>query len=149
MTDHGTHLDQMRAQAPLVHNITNYVAMNIMANVLLAVGASPAMVHARQEVAEFAGLAQALTVNIGTADPDWVEAMALQPGSGKTPARGWSIWGQASFAATHLKYWRWPGPPPPDAGQMPPTVSPPHKRPRWRWHGAAGRWLPSLAPRIS
>ena len=77
MTDHGTHLDQMRAQAPLVHNITNYVAMNIMANVLLAVGASPAMVHARQEVAEFAGLAQALTVNIGTADPDWVEAMAL------------------------------------------------------------------------
>ena len=38
MTDHGTHLDQMRAQAPLVHNITNYVAMNIMANVLLAVG---------------------------------------------------------------------------------------------------------------
>ena len=77
MADHGTRLDQMRAQAPLVHNITNYVAMNVMANVLLAVGASPAMVHARAEVAEFAGLAQALTVNIGTADPDWVDSMAL------------------------------------------------------------------------
>lgn len=77
MTEHGTRLNQMRAQAPLVHNITNYVAMNIMANVLLAAGASPAMVHAHAEVAEFAGLAQALTVNIGTADPDWVQAMEM------------------------------------------------------------------------
>lgn len=77
MNDPGTCLDQMRAQTPLVHNITNYVAMNVMANVLLSIGASPAMVHAREEVAEFAGLAQALTVNIGTADPEWVAAMAL------------------------------------------------------------------------
>ena len=77
MTEHGTRLDQMRAQAPLVHNITNYVAMNIMANVLLAAGASPAMVHAHAEVSEFAGLAQALSVNIGTADPDWVKAMEM------------------------------------------------------------------------
>jgi hydroxyethylthiazole kinase len=65
----------MRAARPLVHNITNFVAMNVMANVLLAVGASPAMVHAREEAAEFAALAQALTVNIGTADPDWGAAM--------------------------------------------------------------------------
>ena len=71
----GHHLHQMRATAPLVHNITNFVAMNIMANVLLAAGASPAMVHAREEVAEFAGLSQALTVNIGTLDAPWAEAM--------------------------------------------------------------------------
>lgn len=77
MEDTGTYLATMRAAAPLVHNITNYVAMNIAANVLLAAGASPAMVHAREEVVEFAGLAQALCVNIGTLDPAWAEAMEM------------------------------------------------------------------------
>lgn len=72
----GTYLAHMRAAPPLVHNITNFVAMNFMANVLLAVGAAPAMVHAREEVGEFAALAQALTVNIGTLDTPWAEAMA-------------------------------------------------------------------------
>ena len=48
MTDWGTHLATMRQTAPLVQNITNYVAMNVMANVLLAAGASPAMVHAEE-----------------------------------------------------------------------------------------------------
>ena len=75
MDQPGDMLHQMRATAPLVHNITNFVAMNFMANVLLAVGASPAMVHAREEAAEFAELAQALSVNIGTADPVWGAAM--------------------------------------------------------------------------
>ncbi|RKF16192.1 hydroxyethylthiazole kinase [Roseovarius spongiae] len=75
MNDIGAHLAAMRNTAPLVQNITNYVAMNVMANALLAAGASPAMVHAREEAAEFAGLAQALSVNIGTLDPDWVTAM--------------------------------------------------------------------------
>jgi hydroxyethylthiazole kinase len=75
MDQTGHYLQQMRNTAPLVHNITNYVAMNMMANVLLAVGASPAMVHAREEAGEFAALAHALTVNIGTADPDWGAAM--------------------------------------------------------------------------
>lgn len=75
MTQPGPYLTTLRETAPLVHNITNFVAMNTMANVLLAIGASPAMVHARVEVAEFAALAQALTVNIGTADPEWGAAM--------------------------------------------------------------------------
>jgi len=67
----------LRKRAPLVHNITNYVVMNITANALLAVGASPAMVHAVEEAAEFAGIAQALVINIGTLSPRWVEAMEL------------------------------------------------------------------------
>lgn len=75
MTDPGDHLQRMREAPPLVHCITNYVAMNVMANVLLAAGAAPAMVHAREEVAEFARLAQCLSVNIGTLDPAWAEAM--------------------------------------------------------------------------
>jgi hydroxyethylthiazole kinase len=75
MIEPGPHLARMRATAPLVQNITNFVAMNFMANVLLAVGASPAMVHALEEAEEFAGLAAALTVNIGTPDPAWGRAM--------------------------------------------------------------------------
>lgn len=56
----------MRATPPLVHCITNYVAMSIAANVLLAAGASPAMVHAEEEAGEFVAIAGALTINFGT-----------------------------------------------------------------------------------
>ena len=68
-------LAALRAQVPLVQNITNFVAMDLAANTLLAVGASPAMVHAAQEVEDFLVHAGALTVNIGTLSPDWVVAM--------------------------------------------------------------------------
>lgn len=70
-------LKAVRERAPLVHNITNYVVMNNTANALLAVGASPAMVHAHEEVAEFVAISQALVVNIGTLSPAWVESMQL------------------------------------------------------------------------
>lgn len=60
---------RVRATAPLVQCITNYVAMNIAANVLLAAGASPAMIHAEEEAGAFAAMAGALTVNIGTLSP--------------------------------------------------------------------------------
>ena len=75
MNDWGEHLAKMRQSAPLVHNITNYVSMNIMANVLLAAGASPAMVHAEEEAAEFASIAHALTINIGTLSSPWIRSM--------------------------------------------------------------------------
>lgn len=71
---------RVRQRAPLVHNITNYVAMDVSANVLLAAGASPAMVHAEDEAAAFAEIADAVVVNIGTLSAPWVRAMhaALQ-----------------------------------------------------------------------
>ena len=68
-------LSAVRREAPLVHSITNYVSMDITANALLAVGASPAMVHAVEEVEDFAAIASALVVNIGTLSPPWVESM--------------------------------------------------------------------------
>ena len=58
-----------------MHNITNYVVMNTTANALLALGASPVMAHAEEEVAEMAGLARALVINIGTLSRTWVHAM--------------------------------------------------------------------------
>ncbi len=68
-------MEQIRADAPLVHNITNYVVMNTTANALLAIGASPVMAHAVEEVEEMAGLARALVINIGTLSAPWVESM--------------------------------------------------------------------------
>lgn len=68
-------LTQMRAATPLVHCITNYVAMNIAANVLLAAGASPAMLHTPEESEDFATIAGALTINFGTLSPNWVAGM--------------------------------------------------------------------------
>jgi len=43
-------LAAVRQNNPLVHNITNFVVMNNTANALLAVGASPVMAHALEEV---------------------------------------------------------------------------------------------------
>lgn len=67
----------VRAQAPLVHSVTNFVVMNFNANVLLALGASPVMAHAEEEVEDMADIAQALVLNIGTLDPTWIGAMKL------------------------------------------------------------------------
>jgi hydroxyethylthiazole kinase len=70
-------LQKIRTRAPLVHNITNYVVMNNTANALLALGASPVMAHAREEVAEMTALSAALVINIGTLSSEWLDAMAL------------------------------------------------------------------------
>lgn len=70
-------LAAVRRISPLVHNITNFVVMNLTANALLAVGASPVMAHAEEEVEEMAGLAGALVLNIGTLTREWVPAMIL------------------------------------------------------------------------
>jgi len=68
-------IQRIRESAPLVHNVTNYVAMNVSANALLAVGASPVMAHAVEEVEELAAVASALVINIGTLSPAWVDGM--------------------------------------------------------------------------
>jgi len=68
-------LQQVRENAPLVHNITNYVVMNSTANALLSLGASPVMAHAVEEVEEMASIASAVVLNIGTLSEKWIEAM--------------------------------------------------------------------------
>lgn len=70
-------LDLVREQSPLVHNITNYVVMNTTANALLALGASPVMAHAPEEMEEMTSLAAALVCNIGTLSAPWITAMKL------------------------------------------------------------------------
>ena len=62
-------LAAIRKKKPLIHNITNYVVMNYTANALLAMGASPVMAHAPNEVEEMVSFAGALVLNIGTTLP--------------------------------------------------------------------------------
>jgi hydroxyethylthiazole kinase len=70
-------LTLLREKRPLVHTITNAVVMNWTANVLLALGASPVMAYAPEEVEDFAAMAQALVINIGTLDASVVASMHL------------------------------------------------------------------------
>ena len=70
-------LARIREEKPLIHNITNYVVMNFTANTLLAMGASPVMAHAVNEVEEMVSFARALVINIGTLSNPWIEAMFL------------------------------------------------------------------------
>ena len=68
-------IEAVRAQAPLIVNITNYVVTNNTANSLLALGASPAMNHVAEDLPGLVNLAGALVVNIGTLADDYVEGM--------------------------------------------------------------------------
>ncbi len=70
-------IQAVRTQSPLVHSITNFVVMNLNANVLLAAGASPVMAHAHEEVKAMVGIAQSLVLNIGTLEPYWVDSMKV------------------------------------------------------------------------
>ncbi|MHC4252111.1 MAG: hydroxyethylthiazole kinase, partial [Planctomycetota bacterium] len=61
----------------LVHHITNWVTINDCAQIVRHWGCLPVMAHAVDEVAEMAGLAGALVLNIGTLTPELVEAMLV------------------------------------------------------------------------
>ena len=77
-------LEDIRKKAPLIWNFSNFVSMDIAANALLAIGASPAMAHAKEEANDFSQICKAingaLTINIGTFDPYWQEC-ALEASS--------------------------------------------------------------------
>ena len=70
-------LDNVREQAPLVHNITNYVTVNDVANILLACGASPIMADDAAEAEEITSLCKGLTINIGTLNQRTIPSMLL------------------------------------------------------------------------
>jgi hydroxyethylthiazole kinase len=70
-------VQSIRTTAPLVHNITNFVVMNTTANALLALGGSPIMAHAAEEMEDLTAIVQALVLNIGTLSRPWIESMLL------------------------------------------------------------------------
>lgn len=68
---------EIRKHQPLVHHITNFVVMNSTANVTLAIGASPIMAHAHEEMEAMSAFTSVLNLNIGTLTPYWLDSMIL------------------------------------------------------------------------
>lgn len=70
-------IENVRSKVPLVHNITNYVTVNDVANVLLACGASPIMSDDPEDVEEITSICGGLNINIGTLNKNTVPSMFL------------------------------------------------------------------------
>ncbi|MBS7834865.1 hydroxyethylthiazole kinase [Wohlfahrtiimonas chitiniclastica] len=75
--DADAYLRSLRAAAPLVHNMTNQVVANFVANGLLALGASPIMAYAEEESAEITAICHATALNIGTLTSPVFHSMLL------------------------------------------------------------------------
>ena len=72
-----TMLENVRAKTPLVHNITNYVTVNDVANVLLAAGSSPIMSDDADDVEDITSICGGLNINIGTLNSRTITSMLL------------------------------------------------------------------------
>lgn len=70
-------LENVRAKSPLVHNITNYVTVNDVANVLLACGGSPIMSDDIGDVEDITSICGGLNINIGTLNSNTIPSMFL------------------------------------------------------------------------
>lgn len=71
----GICIDNVRKSTPLVHNITNYVTVNDVANVILASGASPIMSDEPEDVEDITSICGGLNINIGTLNKKSIEGM--------------------------------------------------------------------------
>jgi len=77
MTNIRNLLTKVQESKPLVHHITNYVTVTDCANITLGIGASPVMADSVYEVADIAGIASAVVINIGTLNERTVESMLV------------------------------------------------------------------------
>jgi hydroxyethylthiazole kinase len=84
-------LSALRERPPLVQCLTNIVVAGWTANVLLAVGAAPAMVDNPREAGEFAGIAGAVLVNLGTPYDETARAMHLAVGGALASGTPWVL----------------------------------------------------------
>lgn len=81
----------LAARKPLVHCMTNDVVQTFTANVLLALNASPAMVIDSEEAVQFAALADALLINVGTLTHERRDAMQAAVQSANNTAKPWVL----------------------------------------------------------
>jgi hydroxyethylthiazole kinase len=73
----GKCLDNVKNTTPLVHNITNYVTVNDVANILLACGGSPIMSDEPEDVEDITAICGGLNINIGTLNQSSIKGMFL------------------------------------------------------------------------
>lgn len=83
--------EALREKQPLVHCLTNTVVQAFTANALLAAGAAPAMVDAPEEAGDFAAVASAVLVNVGTVNARTAEAMRLAARSAGDAGAPWVL----------------------------------------------------------
>lgn len=84
-------LGRLRARAPRIHCITNAVAQNFTANVLLAAGCVPSMTLSPEEIGAFVAGAQGLLVNLGTFDAERREAAEIAVGTARQKKLPWVL----------------------------------------------------------
>jgi len=84
-------LAMIRRLSPLVHNITNGVAMNFSANALLSIGASPIMSSEEDEMEDISGISSSLLVNIGTLEEKQIRSMRLAAGLALDNHKPWVL----------------------------------------------------------
>jgi hydroxyethylthiazole kinase len=84
-------LTKLRERAPLVHCMTNVVVTGFTANILLAIGASPAMVEAVEESGEFAAIAGGLLVNVGTLTAELAGSMRSAVAAARSAGTPWVL----------------------------------------------------------
>ena len=81
----GTCIENVRKGVPLVHNITNYVTVNDVANILLACGGSPIMSDEPEDVEDITAICGGLNINIGTLNQRSIEGHVPRGRKGKCP----------------------------------------------------------------
>ncbi|RTF30815.1 hydroxyethylthiazole kinase, partial [Serratia marcescens] len=84
-------LTQFQQRPPLIHCLTNEVVQSLTANVLLALGASPAMVVEPQEAAQFSALADGLLINVGTLNALRAESMRAAVAAANQAGKPWTL----------------------------------------------------------
>lgn len=84
-------LRQIRERRPRVHCLTNFVAANFTANVLLAIGAVPSMTVSPDEIGAFVASADALLVNLGTFDAERRQAVQIAVNIACGTGRPWVL----------------------------------------------------------
>lgn len=84
-------LDELRARTPLVQCLTNTVVTGWTANLLLAVGAAPAMVDNPAEAGLFAAVADGVLINLGTPYGETVAAMRTAAAAARAAGTPWVL----------------------------------------------------------
>lgn len=84
-------LAELRRVGPLTHCHSNSVGAALMANALLAVGASPAMIAAREEVVEFAALADGVLINLASVTEERAEILLLSAAAAERAGTPWVL----------------------------------------------------------
>jgi len=95
-------IERIRQERPLIHNITNMVAMNDSANAILAIGGLPVMAHAQAEVREMVRVAGALVLNIGTLTSEQIDSM-IAAGEEANNLKKPVVLDPVGAGATHLR----------------------------------------------